>query len=286
MRNELISAWRRASTAELLWATPNGPRATPVVPLVWPRDRLPCAAVPLSQLHDIESITGNATTGATTTAALSVQTGTETPVTLLATGRIRIEWDLTGERFVEHLLPQEAAKHPPTRLRADSLLARRENWWWLPRVLITLTDTARMTSLPARATVGDALLVRGTRTDPEISYEPSLSVVTTAQWRRPGDGDPVEPWSRDGALLDGNDERVYVFDHRHSPDFERWERWYRSGTLRGHRLYVTAGDGEPWPGDEHAGTAAPFTLPQRLLNHRRTTRACKAGIAEAERQHN
>lgn len=306
MRNELINAWRRASTAELLWETPNGPRGTPVVPLIWPQDRLPCVAIPLDQLGEIESLAGpgigeglggrtgpdpgpdpgpDTGTAATGTVTLSVQTDAETPSTVSATGPVRVEWDLTGERFIDHLLPQEVAKHPPTRLRSDSLMARRENWWWLPRALVTLTDTTRVCSLPARRSADDALLVRGTRTDSASSHGPSLRVVTATHWPRPGGRDPVEACSGDGAPLDGDDDPVYVFGHRHSPDFERWERWTRVGTLRGQRLHLTAGDGGPRAGDEHAGTAAPFTLVQRVLNHRRTARACKAGIAEAERRH-
>lgn len=275
MRNELTNAWRRAGTAELLWTTRDGPHGMPVVPLVWPQDRLPCAAIPLAQLREIESVPR--------TAALSVQTDGDNPRTLVATGRVRLEWDMLGERFIEHLLPREVAKHPPTRLRADSLMARRENWWWLPRVLVTLAEATSVCSLPPRTTADDALLVRGTRA--ERGGNPSLKVVTSTRWPRPGEPAPIEAWTPDGAPLDGDDEPVYVFGHRHSPDFERWERWYRSGTLRDSSLYVTAGEGAPDTSDERAGAAAPFTLPQRLLNHRRTSRACKAGIAEVERQH-
>src|SRR5699024_8102186 len=151
MRHELMTAWRRASTAELHWTTPNGPHGSPVVPLVWPGDRLPCVALPLVQLDEAESIPA--------TVALSVPAASQRPETLVASSEVSLEWDLSGERFLEHLLPQEVAKHPPTRLRADSLLARRENWWWLPRILVTLTSTTGMWSLPTRTSTAHALLV-------------------------------------------------------------------------------------------------------------------------------
>lgn len=218
------------------------------------------------------------------TAALSVQTTTPQPVTLVAAGRVRFEWDLSGERFSEHLLSQEVAKHPPTRLRSDSLMARRENWWWLPRVLITLAVTTHVRSLPARTTTGHALLARqpcGTSTSVAA---PWLEVVTTADWRGPGRAEPLELVGVADRLPHGEGERAYVFDHRHSPDFERWERWYRDGTLHGDRLHPDAGNGGPPPVD-HDGDLAPFNLLQRIRNHRRTVGAAKAGIAAAEQRH-
>lgn len=275
MRDEMVTAWRQASTAEVLWATQRGPRGIPVVPLVWPQDQTPCAAVPLSHLDEVNSLSHNA--------AFTVHTRHAPAKTLLATGRVDIRLDLAGEDFIDHLLTQEAAKHPPTRLRADSLMARRENWWWLPRVLITLTETAHVHALPARTRPEDALLVRQRPDDAERSEEPDVTVVAAAHWPNPGQTSQIELWSRDGAALNGNNETAFVFGHRHSPDFERWQRWYRSGTLQDDMLQVWSGDGAPQPGDEHAGAAVPFTLRERWSNHRRTVKACKAGIAQAEK---
>lgn len=274
MRDEMVTAWRQASTAEVLWTTSRGPRGIPVVPLVWPQDRTPCAAIPLSQLDDAESIVREA--------ALSVHTSHGTPRTLLATGRVNVRVDLTGTEFIEHLLPQEVAKHPPTRLRADSLMARKENWWWLPRVLVTLTESAHVHALPARTHFEDALLVRQRPGHAERVDEPYLVVVTAANWPQPGSQSRIELWPRCGTALGGEGEAAFVFGHRHSPDLERWESWHRSGTLHDEVLHVWSAEGAPRPGDEHAGAAEPFTLLERWSQHRRTAKACKAGIARAE----
>ncbi|QGK72231.1 hypothetical protein GIY23_12075 [Allosaccharopolyspora coralli] len=269
----MITAWSRAVTAEILWHTVRGPRGMPVVPLTWPQDRTPCAAVPLSHLDDVDSLPHRA--------AFTVHTGHGHPKTLVATGRVDLHWDLSGAEFVDHLLPQELAKHPPTRLRADSLMARRENWWWIPRALVTLRDITRVDTLPARTHPGDALLVRQPHSDdPE---EPRTTVVTAARWPEPGQ-QSVELWPRDGAALAGEGEAAFVLGHRYSPDFERWERWYRSGTVDGEILHVWSGDGAPQPGDEHPGTAAPLSLLDRLSHHRRVAKACKAGITTVERR--
>ncbi len=273
MRDEMITAWSRAATAEILWHTARGARGMPIVPLTWPQDRTPCAAVPLSQLDEVDSLPHRA--------AFTVDTGDET---LVAAGRVVLRWDLSGAEFVEHLLPQEVVKHPPTRLRADSIMARRENWWWVPRALITLTEITRVDTLPSRTHPEDALLIRQPRGDVNDPEEPRTAVVTAAHWPEPGQQSRVELWPRDGAALEGDGEAAFVLGHRHSPDFERWERWYRSGTVNGEMLHVRAGDGAPQLGDEHPGTAAPLRLLDRLSHHRRVAKACKAGITKAERR--
>ncbi|MHA6800016.1 hypothetical protein [Bounagaea algeriensis] len=274
MADEMIAAWSQAATAEILWTTARGAHGMPVVPLNWPEERTPCAAVPLSQLDDVASLAHRA--------AFTVHTRDEPGETLMATGRVAVRWDLEGAEFVEHLLAQEVAKHPPTRLRADSIMARRENWWWVPRVLVTLEETAHVTALPARTHAEDALLVRQSPGDAERA--PRTSVVTAAHWPAPGQGSRVELWPRDGAALDGAGESALVLGHRHSPDFERWERWYRSGAVHGEVLHVWAGDGAPQPGDAEPGAAEPFGLVDRLRQHHRVAKACKDGIHRAEKR--
>lgn len=272
----MITAWSRAVTGEILWQTARGAHGMPIVPLTWPEERTPCAAVPLSQLDEVDSLPDRA--------AFAVHTVDTPPKTLVATGRVVLRWDLSGAEFIEHLLPQELAKHPPTRLRADSLMARQENWWWVPRALITLTEITRVDTLPSRTHPEDALLIRQPRGDSDDPVAPRTTVVTAARWPDPGQESRVELWPRDGAALEGDGEAAFVLGHRHSPDFERWERWYRSGTVDGEILHVRAGDGAPQQGDEHAGTATPLGLLDRFAHHRRMAKACKAGITKVEKR--
>ncbi|MFC7342124.1 hypothetical protein [Saccharopolyspora griseoalba] len=266
MRDEMVAAWSRAAAAEILWATPSAAGGMPVVPLTWPADRTPCAALPLSRLDEVDALPPRAAFVAR-----------EPSRTLVAIGDVEVRWDAEGEEFVEHLLPQEAAKHPPTRLRADTLISRRENWWWVPRALVTLTAVRQVRVLPARTHAEDALLVR-----PAGEDDPHVGVVTAKRWPDPGQGSEIELWPRDGAALDGRGEPAHVLGHRHSPDFERWERWYRSGAVHGEVLHVLAGDSGPRPGDEEPGTAEPLTLLNRYAHHRRVAKDCKAGIATLE----
>ncbi|WP_046468183.1 hypothetical protein [Allosalinactinospora lopnorensis] len=255
--HDFVTVWRRSTTGELCWLAPDGPTGIPVVPLDW--DGTPCVALPLAHLDAVDSM-------ASRRAALSV-TGGEPG--LVAIGRVDVHFDLGGERFVEHLLEQEIIKHPPTRLRADSLMARRENRWWLARVLITLTAVDEVRPLPARSPGGDALLVRPAGTAPRVD------LVTAPSW--PGEHEAnVELWRRDGGSLLGEGEAAFAFGHQHSPDFERWERWYRAGTVREETLTVRTGEGAP---EEEP---APFGFLGRYRNHKEVVRACRAGIAVAE----
>ncbi|MFD0774916.1 hypothetical protein ACFQZ2_13335, partial [Streptomonospora algeriensis] len=123
------------------------------MPLVW--DDLPCVALPMAHLDAVDTMTSGRAAF-----VVSDPDSEESPGGLVASGPVDIRFDLEGARFVDHLLEQEIVKHPPTRLRADGLMARRENWWWVPRVLITLTAEEEVREIPARRRGEDALLVR------------------------------------------------------------------------------------------------------------------------------
>ncbi|ASU83682.1 hypothetical protein CDO52_13575 [Nocardiopsis gilva YIM 90087] len=266
---ELITVWRRSTTAELCWIAPDGPTGIPVVPLVW--DDRPCVALPLAHLDAVDTMTS----GHAAFAVTGERPGGAPAV--VGTGRVDIRFDLEGERFIDHLLDQEAVKHPPTRLRSDSMMARRENWWWLARVLITLIAPDEIRELPGRSRPEDALLVRpderGARGNrPDL---PRVDIVTSREWHEEAGG-TVDLWERRGSPLEGTGEPAFAFSHAYSPDRERWERWYRTGTLVGEELRVQAGVGLP------QSEPRPFSILERFRNHRDVARACRKGIATAE----
>ncbi|MUL44217.1 hypothetical protein FZ103_24155 [Streptomonospora sp. PA3] len=261
----MVTVWRRSTAAELCWSGTGGPAGIPVVPLMW--GDLPCVALPMAHLDAVDTMTSGRAAFAVTDPP-----GAEAAGGTVAAGPVDIRFDLEGKRFADHLLEQEIVKHPPTRLRADGLMARRENWWWMPRVLITLTELEEVREIPARRRGEDALLVRpGAQ-----GGAPRVDTVTARTWpEAPGGG--VELWRRDGAALEGAGEPAFAFAHRHSPDFERWERWYRAGRAEGEVLKVAAGTGAPEP-----EPLRPYNLLARYRNHRDVVRACRAGIARAE----
>ncbi|MDT0302746.1 hypothetical protein [Streptomonospora wellingtoniae] len=109
--------------------------------------------------------------------------------------------------------PRRRPSRPRPGRPADGLMARRENWWWMPRVLITLTALEEEHEIPARRRGEDALLVR----PGAEGAAPRVDTVTARAWpEEPGGA--VELWRRDGAALEGTGEPAFAFAHRHSPD--------------------------------------------------------------------
>lgn len=267
--NDLVTVWRRSTVAELGWISPSGPSGVPVVPLTL-RDA-PCVALPYAHADIALRLRGRHVAFGVTDEGAGGRTA------VVGVGPVEVVEDLEGHEFVEHLLEQEVVKHPPTRLRADSLMARRENWWWVPRVLVRLGTIEEEYALHPRTRAEDTLLVR------ERSGRPTIDVVTVEGRPAPSTGS-IELWARDGGLLRGVDEPAFVFSHQYSPDFERWERWFRSGRLSGESLLVDEADGAPI-GTAPSGPLAPHRLWERFTNHRSLARACRKGIAEAEARH-
>ncbi|NKY99301.1 hypothetical protein [Nocardiopsis alborubida] len=284
---DFATAWRRSAVGELSWVTPRGlPVSVPVVPLL--DGETPCAALPLAHLDLVDALGPRAAFSLTAPAP-----GTDTG--LVGTGPVEVRLDPGGRLFGRDLVEQEAAKHPPTRLRAGSLMARKENWWWMARALVTLSGVDRVEAVRRRDRAQDALLVRersagadtdaGARAHADADMDADagavpgadvrVDVVTARDWSA-GPGRSVELWSRDGGDLSGRGGRALVMGHQASPDFERWERWTRTGTLSGQVLAVTEADGGP------DADPRPFRLLERLRNHREVERACRAGIRTVE----
>ncbi|PDP86782.1 hypothetical protein CQJ94_15945 [Glycomyces fuscus] len=282
---DFAPVWRRSAVGELSWLTPRGlPVSVPVVPLL--DGGTPCAALPLAHLDLVDTLGPRAAFSLTAPAP-----GTDAG--LVGVGPVEVRLDPRGRLFGRDLVEQEAAKHPPTRLRAGSLMARKENWWWMARALVTLTGVDRVEAVRRRDRALDALLVREWSADPDAGAgadaggnteagaarvpgtDVRVDVVTARDWSA-GPGGSVELWSRDGGDLSGRGGRALVMGHQASPDFERWERWTRTGTLSGQVLAVTGADGGP------DADPRPFRLLERLRNHREVERACRAGIRTAE----
>lgn len=253
--------WRRAVVAEISWVTAGGPRGVPVVPLL--HRGQPAAALPYSQFDDAQQLIG-ATAVFTVT---DLTAGSRTA--LAARGRVEVTHDPEGEVFIgEELLIQEVIKHPPTKLRSDSLMARRENAWWTPRILVTLPVVEEELAIDGRTRPHDGLLVTGTPATPQVT------TVTAEHWGA-GEGDIVDVYGRHGTDPIGSGDAALIWAHQFTPDFERWDRWYRAGRLRGTTLTITDVAGAP------VETPRPLTLIERLTTYRAAARECRRGLAAA-----
>ncbi|SFP99576.1 hypothetical protein SAMN05421810_104141 [Amycolatopsis arida] len=261
--NELVRLWRRAVTAELCWLRPSGePAAVAVTPLTL--DGAPCVALPYARAAEIADL------GAAGEAVFAVTDSRSLPprrAGAAAAGRIDVTDDTTGEVFAGELLDQELRKYPPSRVLADSPLLRRENWWWLPRIVVRLAHAHTVTDLPARTNPRtQALVVHGHGGAP---------AVRTASVRDGGQRVGLRPLAA-GDLPAGGPALVFGYDYS-MPDLERWECWSRYGTLDGAELTVTRRHGDP---DAELG---PLPLLRRIQRRRDLGRGCRRGIAAAER---
>ncbi|WP_216216202.1 hypothetical protein [Amycolatopsis aidingensis] len=262
--NELVRLWRRAVTAEVCWREPDGsPAALTATPLL--AGESPCVALPYARAAEVAGLSQGSRVTFAVTDSRSLPEGAPG---MLATGRLARREDTSGELFTVELLRQELAKYPPSRTLADSPLLCRENWWWLPRIVLSLERVDRVRELPARTNPArQALVVRGGDGLAVQVAEP----FGPAGWS--GERVRLAPWPewpvQAPALAFGYDYTI--------PDLERWEPWSRRGVLAHDALVVTHREGEP------EQVLTPLPLLRRIQRQRTLARACRRAIAAAER---
>lgn len=260
--DDLGRIWRRATTCELAWVDhEDRPRAVTAVPLV--DAGVPCVALTYDHAALRPGLAAASAVAFSVTDSRSLPAGSEA---VAAVGRVTVTDDVTGDLFGDDLLDQELRKYPPARTLVDSLLLRRENWWYLPRILLRLDRVEEVRRLtPRRDADRDALLVR------DDGGGLRLDVVSAADWTVPVLS------LRSDTTLRGDGGPVLAHGHDHSVDRERWEGWDVLGRLEGDRLTVRERHGHP------VLDPAPLTLLQRWRLARALERGCRRGIAAAER---
>ena len=254
----------QAFLAELAWVpAPGTPTATAVVPLLL--GERPAVALPYAYADALRPVSAAPVVALTLTDGRMAGPAWRA---LRILGRPTVVDDVTGAIFTEQLLDQELRKHPPSRAYAKSPLLRRENWWYLPRLVVEIEVTSvepveRRTD-PAR----HALLVVAA---PDGT--PVVETVMVDDW----DARPVlvSPLARDVQLPEGP---AALLGHDVSvPDLEQWVQFVAVGQLAGGLLSVAR---EPEGPRKITGALG---LRSRLRRHRELERACRAAIAAAER---
>ncbi len=250
-------AWRVAPLAAIAWLAPDGtPDVVSVRPLT--ESGCPVLALPYAQIGLARALE------ASTEVVLAVIAPSEeaTPATGLAAslitirGQAQVTADPEGERFHDTgLIEVELAKYPTSRRRLDSLLLRREHWWFLPRLLVHIDGLHHARTAPP----ADGLLVTG---GPALQVGPCHIE----------DRDPLRIRAT-GFVADRRPAAVIEYGGD-LPELERpWERrWH--GTLEADRFETDRVTGEG-PSDR------PLGLRQRLRAEKHLERACKAGLREA-----
>ncbi|MFD2396399.1 hypothetical protein ACFSVJ_05525 [Prauserella oleivorans] len=254
----------------MCWIGPDGtPSALAATPLLL--GSAPCVALPYARADEIA---GLRTAGTATFAVTDSRSLPPGEAGLARTGRVRVHDDVTGELFAAELLEQELRKYPPSRTLADSPLLRRENWWWLPRVIVSLDGPADpglvrrplARTNPARHALlaearPDGLALRSVAVGDDAGADATVVLRDLA-----GEAGPAEPTP---ALAIGYDYAI--------PDLERWETWSLAGTTHGNTLTVTQRSGNP------GAELTALTLLERTRRHAALSRACRRTIRTFER---
>lgn len=251
------AAVHAAGVAELLWPLPGGPPgAAGVVPLLL--DDRPAVALPWAHEATARAV------GAAGEVVLALSDPRVTGSAwwpLAIRGRPRLIEDRDGTLFGDRLLDQELRKHPPSRALADSVMLRREHWWYLPRLVVVLE--------PGRI---EPLAPRESATDVVLGVDDGGLQVATVR---------VEDWGADPLVLRGAPDTaqgpaVLVGQEISVPDVERWTVHTTTGHHAGGRLSGVRSSGprslEPVPG-----------LLARIRRQRALERACVSALRASGR---
>lgn len=144
--------------------------------------------------------------------------------------RATVEPDPEGERFKEELLEQELRKHPPSRELANSFLLQRENWWYLPRLIVRLEPVETPRPLARREESSHGLLAWTT------GPSEHSCVQTVAVPSPDGERVPVSPLG-EGTPPDGVPAALRLHELE-LPEMERSATLKLCGRLRGGELAV------------------------------------------------
>jgi hypothetical protein len=246
-------AIQATAVGELAWLDPTGwPDAHPVTPLLLGDE--PAVAYPYADLALARRV------AAAPAVALVLSDDRMTgqgwrPAAV--TGRPRLVEDRDGALFTDRLLEQELRKYPPARTLIDSVLLRREHWWYVPRLVVVLADA---TATPVGVRTGGAGGLLAVATEGELYVDtvscaeegPGRLRVTSLAGREPAHGP---------AVLLGHDFSV--------PDLERWTPWTTRGWSDAGGWFTV----EERP--DRTGLAPPLGLWQRLRRQRELERACR-----------
>jgi hypothetical protein len=157
--------------------------------------------------------------------------------------RAVVEPDPEGDTFRERLLEYELRKHPPSREIISTFLLQRENWWYLPRLIVRLEPTDLPRLIARREDPTHGLLAW-----PEAAGHPAVQTVAVPDTS--GERVAMKPLGP-GVPPDDAPATLRLHDLE-IPEMERSATLDLSGRLRGKSLAVESRSGSaelgPRPG--------------------------------------
>jgi len=259
MSFDVIGIAERAARAELGWRAADGVlHAVAIVPLIV--DGAVVAALPFCHDDVARDLGGVPTATLVFSDSRMALRGWSPCVVPVA---VDVAADRTGEWTWTGALDQEVRKHPPSRLLIDTAVQRREHWWYVPRWVVRLRETAGARAIARRQGAADGVLfVDG-------GPAPLAHTVAVDDWAAGVlsltrlDTSSGPPPSAGPAVLFGHDFSI--------PDQERTSRVALHGMLDGPHLTVSRREGD-------LQLPAPRLL-DRLRAHYHLERACRRALS-------
>lgn len=177
--------------------------------------------------------------------------------------RAAVEPDPDGDVFLEEMLEQELRKHPPSREISNSFLLQRENWWYLPRLIVRLEPVETPRPLARRENLTHGLLAW----QDGAGEHPGVQTVAVPDTH--GERLPVTPIGHH-ALPNDASATLRLHDLE-IPEMERSATLNASGRLRGGELAV-----ETRTGSAELGPRPGIIARWRWF--RGLERGCKSGL--------
>ncbi|WP_119069794.1 pyridoxamine 5'-phosphate oxidase family protein [Rubrobacter indicoceani] len=261
---DLLRSAETAAVAELAYRDRDGRiSARPVTPVVL--DGRPAFTLTYAEAELAEHLERNPEACLSFTDSRLARVGWRP---LGVSGRLSVVPDIEGELFCEELIHQELVKFPPGRKLSNSLILRRENWWYVPRFILKLEAAGEAVPLIRRQPQRDHAVLFW-REVGGVSCD-----VVAADYR--GEPDFVSVSSLTGRVLPGSGEAVIYACDFSVPDLEHRVSFRASGRLRGGRLAVESREGERNLGN-------PPGILARWREFRSLEQRCRAGIEARER---
>lgn len=263
---EVAAAVQGAVVAEVGWREPDGTvRLVARMPFVL--DTTPALALTYDELGLARRLADADEAILTISDARQALRGWR-PLTVPVTASVG--YDPEGERFTSELVDQELRKCPPARLRADSLLQRRENWWYLARALVTLRPLAPPSPVAPRHYADHGVLCA------DAGSHLVATTVDVADW----DEEPLRLRVRDEGMPAGARTTprpggpAALLRHDFTTDLERRATLVVTGTLEGDALWPAAREGR-------AGLPPVPGVWRRFRDARAFERSCRRAIRAA-----
>jgi hypothetical protein len=255
------TALRAATVGELAWLDPGGrPDACPATPLLLGDE--PAVAFPYADLELAQRVAAAAAVALVVSDDRLTGRGWR-PAAL--TGRPRLVEDRDGALFADRLLDQELRKYPPARVLADSVMLRREHWWYLPRLIVAVSEAVAVPVGARPAGTGELLAVAE---GADRLYVDTVSATEDGAGSLRLASLAGRPSASGPALLLGHDFSA--------PDLERWTPWTTRGWLAVGGLFAV----EQRP--DRTGLEPPLRLWRRLRRQQRLERACRRALVSPQ----